>query len=118
MRATDSEASHPTRRGWRGFALFHGAVMLAIVLVAGAPVISVMIAGTVANAHGCDLDEGSIHPCVIGGTDYGSTLYTMAVAAWFGIVTLPIGFVALVGYSILVAVLWARRRWVDSRARP
>src|SRR5438874_13398220 len=45
--------------------------LVLIVLVAFAPVGSVVACGLIANAHGCQVDEGSVHSCVINGKDYG-----------------------------------------------
>lgn len=69
---------------------------MVIALLALAPIISMLIASSIANAHGCAVDEGSVHPCVIGGTDWGETFYTMTVLCWFMFFTLPIGAVAFV----------------------
>src|SRR5437763_6050983 len=52
-------------------------VLFVIVLVALAPVGSVVACGLIANAHGCRVDEGSVHPCMINGKDYGQLLYTL-----------------------------------------
>ena len=49
-------------------------VFVLIVLFAFAPVGSVVACGLIANAHGCRVDEGSVHPCVINGKDYGHLL--------------------------------------------
>ncbi len=86
---------------------------LIALLIGVAPIISVVIAGTLANAHGCQLDEGSVHPCMIAGTDWGETLYTMAVAGWFMLVTLPL---ALGGAGVL-AVLVLSSLWRAVRRR-
>jgi len=51
-------------------------VLALIVLVALAPIGSVITCGWIANAHGCKVDEGSVHPCMINGKDYGQLLYT------------------------------------------
>lgn len=73
-----------------------------ILLFGAAPIISVAIAGSVANANGCDLDEGSIHPCLINGVDYGETLYSMGVMGWFMLATIPIAG----GMLVIYAVIW------------
>ena len=52
-------------------------VLVLIVLVALAPVGSVVACGLIANAYGCRVDEGSVHSCVINGKDYGQLLYTL-----------------------------------------
>ena len=60
-------------------------VLVFIVLVALAPVASVVACGLIANAYGCRVDEGSVHPCVIDGKDYGQLLYTLGVLGWLSV---------------------------------
>lgn len=77
-----------------------------------APVGSVLIAGTVANTFGCKVDEGSVHPCLIGGKDYGQLLYTLGVLGWLMLVTLPIGLLALLVWSAILLIhyrTWRKR---------
>lgn len=74
------------------------------------PVISVVIAGAIASGYGCQLDEGSVHPCVVGGRDLGETLYTLAVMGWFGLITLPTGGLGLVVFSIIALILRVRAK--------
>jgi hypothetical protein len=71
------------------------ATFAGIVLVAVAPMISVLISGVVAAALGCPLDEGSPHPCPFMGVDLSEILYSMVVVGWLGLVSLPLGAVAL-----------------------
>lgn len=86
-------------------------VLGGIVLAAAAPIISVVIAGAIANANGCRLDEGSMHPCVVAGSDRGEMLYTMFVLGWLMFLTLPAGALAfLVWLGALMFHLFARKR--------
>ena len=87
-------------------------VLVLIVLVALAPVGSVVACGLIANAHGCRVDEGSVHPCVINGKDYGHLLYTLGVIGWLMLVTLPAGaFVFVLWLTVLIfhRANWQRR---------
>src|SRR6201993_2585595 len=84
-------------------------VLVLIVLVAFAPVGSVVACGLIANAHGCRVDEGSVHPCVIGGKDYGQLLYTLGVMGWLMLVTIPAGAGAFALW--LVALFLHRGAW-------
>ena len=84
-----------------------------IVIVAFAPIGSVIACGVIANANGCRVDEGSVHPCIINGKDYGQTLYTLGVMGWFMLVTLPAGAFAFALW--LVILLLHRGAW---RKRP
>ncbi len=83
-----------------------------IVLVALAPVGSVVACGVIANAHGCRVDEGSVHPCMINGKDYGQLLYTLGVMGWLMLVTLPAGALAFVLWLVVLIIHrtnWRRR---------
>ncbi|WP_116137616.1 hypothetical protein [Trinickia diaoshuihuensis] len=73
-------------------------IVLLIILVGIAPFISVAIAGAIADAHGCRLDEAGIYPCVVGGHDFGELLATMSMAGWAGLLTIPA--------AISVLMLW------------
>ena len=87
-------------------------VLAVILVVALAPLISVIIAGSIAEANGCALDEGSVHACIVGGNDMGSTLYAMGVMGWFMIATIPLGAGAvLVWVVVLIAhrLYWGRK---------
>ncbi|WP_284343587.1 hypothetical protein [Devosia nitrariae] len=90
-------------------------VLVLILAFALSPVASVAIAGWLAEANGCDLDEGSIHVCMIGDGDWGPTLYTMFVMGWFMLATLPMGAMGLaIWLLVLVAhyLVWRRRQRV------
>ena len=81
-------------------------------MVAFAPVGSVVACGLIANAHGCRVDEGSVHPCVIGGKDYGQLLYTLGVMGWLMLITLPAGASAFATWLIVLVLhrsAWRRR---------
>jgi hypothetical protein len=87
--------------------------LVLIVVIGALPLISALAASTLAGALGCELNEGSIHPCLLGGTDVGGMLYTMFVLHWFGLMTLPLGGMALVVWLIVAVILlcirWFRR---------
>ena len=87
-------------------------VLALIVLVALAPIGSVVACGLIANAHGCKVDEGSVHPCIINGQDYGELLYSLGVMGWFMLVTIPGGLVAFASWLIFLVlhrVAWRKR---------
>jgi hypothetical protein len=90
--------------------------LLAILAVALAPVGSVVVCSWVANTHSCKVDEGSVHPCIIRGHDYGQLLYTLGVLGWLMLVTLPGGALALMIWLIILILhraSWRRRLSVD-----
>lgn len=89
--------------------LIYWIVLFLIAAVALAPIASVVVCGWIANTHGCRVDEGSVHPCVINGHDYGQLLYTMGVLGWLMLVTLPAG---ALGFGVwLVVLLLHRLSW-------
>ena len=86
--------------------------LVPIVLFAFAPIGSVMLCGVIANANGCKVDEGSVHPCIINGQDYGQLLYTLGVLGWLMLVTLPGGLFAFVIWLIILILhreAWRKR---------
>lgn len=89
----------------RGAWLVMWILLAAILLFATAPVISVAIAGMIAEANGCRLHEGFANPCVIGGVDWGGTLYALGVMGWFMLATIPIGAIALAAWVVAAVVL-------------
>jgi hypothetical protein len=102
--------------------VIHVLVIFLIVLLALSPLIGAMAAGTVANAYGCPLDEGSVHPCFVNGRDIGETLYTFGVLGWLSLATIPVGL-AVLGIYLLIAMLfylvrWYRRDRVERQALP
>ena len=84
-------------------------VLALIAIVAFAPVGSVVACGLIANTRGCRVDEGSVHPCVIGGKDYGQLFYTLGVMGWLMLVTLPAGALAFAAW--LIALVLHRSAW-------
>ena len=44
-----------------------------------------------AHSHGCSLNEGSPSTCIVGGKDYGQTLYGLGLLFIFAFITIPVG---------------------------
>jgi hypothetical protein len=63
------------------------------------PVLATVAAIMLASIGDCQLDEGSVHPCIIAGVDIGEALYSMGVSFWFALATLP--------NLVMAAVVWA-----------
>ena len=84
-------------------------VLVVISAFALAPIGSVMLCGAIANAYGCKVDEGSVHPCIINGQDYGHLLYTLGVLGWLMLVTIPGGLLAFVIW--LIVLILHRASW-------
>ncbi|MCS7068428.1 MAG: hypothetical protein RMK51_04735 [Meiothermus sp.] len=86
--------------------LRHGLVLGIIALLSFSPLLLALLAGAFAQANGCTLHEGYVNPCVVGGRDYGETLYTLGVMGWFSLLTLPGGMLAT---GLYLLVVWFRR---------
>lgn len=84
--------------------LRHALVLALIALFSLSPLLVALTAGGIASANGCALDEGSAHPCLIGGHDYGELLYMMGVLGWLSLATIPLGGLLLLGYGAFVLV--------------
>jgi len=82
------------------------------------PVVLVAVAGNIASANGCQLDEGSVHPCIVNGLDMGEQLYGMGVMGWFMLVTIPTGLLALAIYGAILLGVWLVRRARRHSTRP
>ena len=86
--------------------------LLALFVIAAfafAPIASVILCATIASALGCKVDEGSVHPCIVKGHDYGELLYSLGVMGWFMLVTIPGGLVAFVSW--LIFLILHRKAW-------
>jgi hypothetical protein len=94
--------------------LWLGIVFVLIVLLAVAPLLSALLAGAIADALGCGLNEGGASPCPFLGHDLGEPLVVMFVVGWLGIATLPLGAAALTAWLVVTCVVvvarWRRRR--------
>lgn len=86
-------------------------LMLIGLAICIAPLASTFVAGSIATHYGCQLDEGSVHPCVIGGVDRGQTLYTMGVMGWMMLFTIPIGAGVLALWIVVELIRFVRARW-------
>ncbi len=74
------------------------------------PVLSVLVAATIANLNDCTLHEGFVNPCVIAGVDWGGALYAMGVMGWLGLVTLPFGLLILLIFALKCIVQFIRHK--------
>ena len=103
-----SEAQARRRFPWWAY----GVVLVLILAFSLWPIGSVMYAASVAGAHGCALDEGSVHPCIVDGKDIGEELYAFGVMGWFMLATVPLGGGALIVWLIVLLIhrsAWGRK---------
>ena len=80
-------------------------VYLVIAFVGVLPVLIAMLAGAIANLAKCELNEGSVSPCMIAGKDMGKLLYAMGVSGWFVFMTMPAALFVALAYSIYLLVI-------------
>jgi hypothetical protein len=92
----------------RGLFFWFSVVCVTILVIAMLPVISVSLTYAIASALGCSVNEGGATPCPFMGIDLGETLVTMMVLGWLGLITLPVGGVAL---AVWLAAWIGRRIW-------
>jgi hypothetical protein len=106
--------TQPARQGARRFPwAVYWLVFAILVVLTIWPVISVLVASSIAEANGCALDEGSVHPCLVTGADWGEALYAMGVLGWLMLATLPLGGGALLVWLIILLIhriAWRRRK--------
>ncbi|MFK4811445.1 hypothetical protein ACI3KW_14690 [Devosia sp. ZW T5_3] len=100
-----SEAAR--RFPWAAYWIVWAVILFLTIL----PLLSVLLAAAIADAHGCRLDEGNAHPCIVWGSDWGTTLYAMALMGWLMIASLPLGGGAFIVWLVLLIIhrlAWGR----------
>src|SRR5437879_11161056 len=85
--------------------IFYWIALVLIVLFAFAPIGSVMTCAWIANSHGCKVDEGSVHHCIINGKDYGQLLYSLGVIGWLVLVTIDRGLI-WIDVNMIILILY------------
>ena len=74
------------------------------------PVLSLLLAGTLAKMFGCTLNEADVHPCYVFGVSIGPFLYSLSVMGWFMILSLPLGVAVLITWIGVESVWLVRKR--------
>jgi len=88
--------------------------LAAILIIAAGPFVLTLGAGLIAAALGCQLNEGSVHPCVVFGVDLGYPLYATALTGLIMLIGLPFAGVALLVWLVVAgAAVFLRRRRAD-----
>ncbi|WP_172121701.1 MULTISPECIES: hypothetical protein [unclassified Devosia] len=87
---------------WRFYLL----ALAVIVFLALLPLMSVWLATSLADWHNCQLDEGSVHACMIAGADWGEALYAMALMGWLMLASIPLGGGAVLVWLIMLTIHW------------
>ena len=63
-------------------------LLILMVVIGIAPLVSVFLAGTIADLNGCSLHEGFVQPCIVLGADIGGLLYNMIAIGWLMLISL------------------------------
>ena len=85
--------------------------LVAIVLLAALPVLTVLTVMMLEWALGCGVGEGDKPPCVLFGFDFGGLLAEIGIfGVWTSLVTVLLAGVLLVVWLIVLIVLLLRRR--------
>jgi hypothetical protein len=79
----------------------------ALLLFTIAPILSTFLADLIAAIFGATLNEGSVHPCLVGGYDLGPLLSSMSEYGWLMLITLPVGIVLIL--ALTISLVLARR---------
>src|ERR1700748_2859639 len=74
---------------------------LLIAFFAFLPIILALLAGSIGNCMGCNINEGGTDQCVKMGIHFGVLLNTMAAGGWLFLLTIPIGCIAIVIWTIM-----------------
>jgi hypothetical protein len=85
-------------------------VYLVLLLFTFFPILCILFVSGVANACGCRVDEGAVHPCVVLGVDIGAALYTLGVMGWLIFFTFPLGCLTIFACTIFVIVEYVLSR--------
>ena len=88
--------------------------LIVIIVLALLPMIGVFAASWIAETNDCVLHEGFVNTCMVGGDDWGETLYGLFVLGWLALATIPLGLMAvavlLLAFLIHLVVFIQRKR--------
>lgn len=74
------------------------------ILYAVLPLLSVLVAGVIANMYGCNIDESGLSTCPTPIGDIGDLLSIMGIAGWLVFFTVPTGLLGLAVALILFVI--------------
>jgi len=92
-------------------------VALVMIAIGVMPLVSVLVAGLIADHFGCDLHEGFVQSCMAYGRDIGGVLHAMLSLGWLMLVSfflLAAGVLGLLGELLRYT---ARRIWAAWASR-
>ena len=83
-------------------------VYFGIVLLACSPVIIAMSAGFFGSCLGCNINEARTDNCILLGIPFGSALNIMGAFFWFALITIPVGIIAIIAWTIYCILILVR----------
>ena len=81
---------------------------IGIVLLACSPIIIAVLAGFFGSCLGCNINEAGTDDCIRLGIPFGTIFSMFLVLGWFALLTIPIGAIAIVGWTIYCIVILIR----------
>ena len=76
-----------------------------ITILALSPIIISVIAGGLGNCLGCNINEAGTDDCIRWGIPFGNILNPLGVIGWFALLTIPVGVLAFVAWTIYCVVI-------------
>jgi hypothetical protein len=70
------------------------------------PILIGLIGAIIATIGSCQVDEGSVHPCILLGMNLGGLLYRVGLMPWLALITIPTGEIALGVWGIMASLIW------------
>ena len=68
-----------------------------------------MFSGLFGECLGCNINEAGSDPCIRLGIPFGTILSTFFVLGWFALFTIPVGAIAIVGWTIYCVIILIRK---------
>ena len=100
---TDAAPAAPVKR--RDFPAWRYVVSLIVIVLIGIlPILITLVAVGIASANGCQVDESSVHPCILGGIDHGADIQAASFAAFLFLVSGPVAFVLFLIWLVIFII--------------
>lgn len=80
-----------------------------ILIFAFSPIIVATLAGFLGSCLGCNINEGGTDPCYRLGIPLGIILSAFFTMGWFMLITIPLGAIAIVAWTIFCIIIWLKK---------
>ena len=85
-------------------------ILAIVTLIVWLPLLSLILSLLIGSVAGCSINENAAQRCMIAGTDFGETLYTMMTLGWLAIAGAPLMLLTLLAWIFVCARAFLRRR--------